>query len=485
MIITVIRIIYVVSDGIDVSTEEAQYWLWSKNLAWSYYSKPPLIAWMNYLSSLIFSHSEFVVKFNAILIGFIAPFPLYFLSKRIFQQTRTALLSVMLLYTLPFFNYVSIYFTTDSLVFLFWLYTLLFTWKAINDEHLIYWLIAAIFMGLGLLSKYTMVLFYPSLLIFLLIEKKLLKHLKGFILFSVFSALFLLPVVVWNTGHEWVSFKHVFHLTEASQSLSLREMIKNLIEYVGSQFLVLSPFYLILIFATISLFKKERKQKLALMGTRFLIVPVIFIWLFFLLIAVKNIQANWLIFSYGTVPILLANYFRLKFSKDWKTIAITLTVVLQLLTLSPKLLDHLRLSNFYPARFDTLHRFAGWNELGTKISELRKTQLKDKHFIFSDNYHIASELAFYVDGQPKTYCVNFGRRMNQFDMWPGIEQFENKGYDAIFVSNRPAPDNLYAASDEITKHEFIRKYRKFYNKKMFIYVIKDFKNVEQQQNDDY
>lgn len=288
----VIRVIYVVKDGIDLSTEEAQYWLWSKNLDWSYYSKPPLIAWVNYLSGTLFPHGEFSVKINAIFVGLATPYPLYFLAKKIFHQNKIAVTAALLLLTFPFFNYVTIYFTTDSLVFIFWMFTLLHTWKAIESGRPKHWIFAAMFMGLGLLSKYTMVLFYPALVIFLLFEKQFLRHFKGLVIFTAISLLFLLPVLFWNITHNFVSFKHVFHLSGATQSYSVGEMLSNVGEYLGSQLLVLSPFYILLIILTVHSFTKERKQKLSLMGTRYLILPVVFIWVIFSLIAVKNIEAS-------------------------------------------------------------------------------------------------------------------------------------------------------------------------------------------------
>ena len=66
----------------------------------------------------------------------------------------------------------------------------------------------------------------------------------------------------------------------------------------------------------------------------------------------------------------------------------------------------------------------------------------EKLFIFSDRYQIASELAFYLDDHPQTYCINTGRRMNQFDLWPHIDQFAEKGYNAIYVSSKPIPAGL-------------------------------------------
>ena len=37
----------------DLYTDDAQYWLWSRHLAWGYYSKPPLIAWIVHVSTWI------------------------------------------------------------------------------------------------------------------------------------------------------------------------------------------------------------------------------------------------------------------------------------------------------------------------------------------------------------------------------------------------------------------------------------------------
>jgi 4-amino-4-deoxy-L-arabinose transferase-like glycosyltransferase len=480
-----LRIQYINTNGIDLSTEEAQYWLWSKNMDWSYYSKPPLIAWVNYLSGTILPHGELSVKINSILIGFVTPYPLYFLTKNIFHQNKIAVTAALLLLTFPFFNYITIYFTTDSLVFVFWMFTLLYTWKAIESGRIRHWFLASLFMGLGLLSKYTMILFYPALVLFILFEKQFVRHFKGLVVFIAVSLLFLLPVLIWNFAHDFVSFKHVFHLSGATQSYSVSEMLSNVGEYLGGQLLVLSPFYIFLIIFSVHFFKKERKQKLSLMGTRYLIIPVVFIWVVFSLVAVKNIEANWLIFSYGVTPILLANYFLLNFPIKWKSIVISATVLLQILILNPSILDQWGLRKLYPPEFDTLHRFAGWKNLGEKVSEFREKQVGDKSFIFSDNYHIASELAFYVDGQPQTYCINLGRRMNQFDIWEGINQYSNKNFDAIYVSYNPAPPKLIEAFEAYEKYEFTRRYRELYKKEMFIYVMEDFKGLKQQKSDSY
>ena len=42
--------------------DEAQYWLWSKELSFGYLSKPPLIAWVIYLYPSIFGESFQALK---------------------------------------------------------------------------------------------------------------------------------------------------------------------------------------------------------------------------------------------------------------------------------------------------------------------------------------------------------------------------------------------------------------------------------------
>jgi undecaprenyl-diphosphatase len=64
----------------------------------------------------------------------------------------------------------------------------------------------------------------------------------------------------------------------------------------------------------------------------------------------------------------------------------------------------------------------------------------------------ASLLAFYVDGQPTTYCVNLDRRINEFDVWPTFHNL--LGYDAVFVlrGDKNMPDQLQDRFQEYQKY---------------------------------
>ena len=46
LLAALVKIIALVLTDFDLFGDEAQYWLWSKKLAFGYYSKPPFLAWI-------------------------------------------------------------------------------------------------------------------------------------------------------------------------------------------------------------------------------------------------------------------------------------------------------------------------------------------------------------------------------------------------------------------------------------------------------
>ena len=63
VIITLIRIYSLFVSPIELSVDEAQYWHWSQNLDYGYFTKPPLIAWAIALSTNIFGNEEWAVDY--------------------------------------------------------------------------------------------------------------------------------------------------------------------------------------------------------------------------------------------------------------------------------------------------------------------------------------------------------------------------------------------------------------------------------------
>src|ERR1700730_9625551 len=76
--------------GIGLAPDEAQYWTWSQQLDWGYYSKPPAIAWQIKFGTALFGNTELGVRFFAVVISFLISVSVYFLALACRVKSRTA-----------------------------------------------------------------------------------------------------------------------------------------------------------------------------------------------------------------------------------------------------------------------------------------------------------------------------------------------------------------------------------------------------------
>ena len=306
LVISVVRIAYVLSDHIDLSTEEAQYWLWSKHLDLSYYSKPPLIAYLNAISTSILGDTEIGVRINAIVIGAIIGILTYLLTDYIFRNQKLAFFSSFFITGILSYNIASVIFLTDTPLLLFWILTTLFFYKAIKENNKKDWIFTGIFGGLGFLSKYSMVFFFPMALVFLIIfERQVFKN-KWFYISILIASVFTLPVIIWNVQHDFVTFKHVAHLEGAHiKEISMQKSLSYIAEYIGGQIFINSVFFLPFFLYTAYKGLKEIKKK----EIFYLWFPAVFVFLVFLYIAFKKrVEANWPAFAYASFFILTAYF---------------------------------------------------------------------------------------------------------------------------------------------------------------------------------
>ncbi|WP_457640052.1 glycosyltransferase family 39 protein [Persephonella sp.] len=480
LFIAFLKVVYTLLNITDLSTEEAQYWLWSKNLDISYYSKPPMIAYMNFVSTSLLGDTEIGVRINAILIGVGIGILVYLLVRDIFKDENLAFFSSVFIVAVPVYQIGSYLFLTDAPLAFFWVLTTYLFYRAVETGKPVFWIFTGISAGLGFLSKFPMVLFLiPAVLYLFLFRRSVLKSRWFYISVGV-ASLFTLPVIVWNFQHDFVTFKHVFSLGGASAGdVPLEKKLKYIMEYVGSQMGINSPFFLPFFAYAVYRGVMDRKDSRVF----YLWIFPVFVFLLFLYLArKKHIEANWPAFGYATLYLLTAYYIYTKkwFKGFWIAFALSLWSIFTLFY--PFYLDRIGLGKLYPPKVDPLHRLVGWEELGRKVSQIAGQLETDRYFIFSESYHIASELAFYTEGQPQTYCVVINRRMNQFDLWPGLQQFEGKGYTGIYVSYWSLPELVKKSFKKVKAHyTYDIIYRGWKYRTVHIYVLEDFVKLHQER----
>lgn len=457
----VFRVLYVLFYPVDLSPEEAQYWDWSRHLDLSYYSKPPMVAYMNFLSTHVFGNTELGVRINAILLSFLLSLITYFFAKKLFSE-KVAFVASVVPNLFTGFSINSVLFTTDSPLIFFWALSVISFYFAIEKNTLSLWILTGVFSGLAFLSKYPAVFLLPLGILYLYLTKKeLLKDLK---IFSSVLVAFLiaLPVLIWNAKHDFISFKHVSNLAQKHAHFP---NFSTFFEYLGGQVLLLSviPFFFVL-YGWVRTFK-ERNKRLIFLTTFSL--PV---FLFFAFLSLKKrVYANWAGFGYYTASILFAYYF-LKSPKSLKFLTLILSAFLTLLLHFTPLFDYLGLRNLLPPKRDPAKLLVGWEDLGKEVGRF----YTGKELIFSTAYQISAELAFYVPGNPRTYVFHVNR-YTQYYLWrEGLKNF--KGKDAVFVSYGGVPKEVMRSFEG---KEFLKEVRVVWRnevvRKFYIYKLKNFK----------
>jgi undecaprenyl-diphosphatase len=424
---------YIWTGHINLDPEEAQYWDWSRHPALSYYSKGPLVAHIIALFTRLGGNSEFFVRLPTVLIALGMMVLVYLLTVEMFGDGRAGFFSSLMLVITPMYAAGAVLMTTDPPCILFWALVIWAIYKALNQNKG-WWYLAGVCFGLGFLAKYTMVALAPSILLYLLLskEKRYWMARKEPYLALLIGLVLFLPVIFWNIQHNWVSWRHV--LSHAGLGKGPMISAGTFSEFLVSQAGVISPF---IFFAFIYGMWMSWKYGIRNRNEEYLLLACTSspIFIFYLLLSLhKSVNANWAAPAYFTGFIATSAVFNKAFSrlksklkrKTFKSIVIlSFLIALALTGIAYQAEIPRRLGVDVPK---------GWRELGKEVSRIMYEMEPANHtFIFSDRYQITSELAFYTDKHYRTYCVNLGRRQNQYDYWPGFYQFI--GSDAIYVKH--------------------------------------------------
>ena len=449
----------------DLSGDEAQYWDWSRNLDWSYYSKGPLVAYIIRASCAVFGDTMQGVRYPAVAFGAATSILVYLLTRRLFGSDRLALGAVLLNHIVPMFVAGSILMTIDPPMFFCWALATYLAAGALFEEKWWDWPLVGAAIGFGFLAKYAAMLWFVGLLIFMLADRPSRARLRspGVWIAFLISLAMTTPVIVWNHQHGWASLRHVAHQTGATGGALKRG---NFFEFVGSQVGVIGPVLAVMmVLATMRAIRDRDdpfRRKLL-----FLVSIGVTFWLMVMSISFfTKVQVNWPAPAYFTLMILAAYFIaaRLHARETWKPWRMWFwgTVVLGLVTIpiahdSARLFPLIRFvdATFHkkinPANVDLIGRLRGWSLLGDHVSRELES-LGDSPFVLCDDYMQTAETAFYVKGQPKTYYAGSyyadAKRFTQYDMWPDrrLDQPSLIGRNAVYVGKGgPMPPDIAKA----------------------------------------
>jgi len=431
-----LRVIY--CGQVELLPEEAYYWNYSRHLDFGYLDHPPMVAWLIRMGTAAFGDTEFGVRAGALCCSAISTLFMYRLTRNLFGAP-SGLVAVALFQTLPFFFLTGMLLTPDAPLTAAWSATLYFLERALIGRKSAAWWGAGVCLGLGLQSKYTILLLGLSAFIFMLLDpqsRRWLRRWEPYGAASLAVAIFS-PVIVWNAQHEWASF--VFQ-TSRRLAESPRFALHKLI---AAALVLLTPTGLI---ATAVLIGGRPPSAVAPEGSldrtrawRFIQVSVLAPLAVFTAFSLRHeVKLDWTGAPWVAVVPVLA--FGIVHSGDnltqglrgWLRKAWPPTVTVMLLIYGAGLYY---LAIGIPALGYSTHTElipVGWRDLGDRINaiadDIGKAGEGPPLIVGMDRYAIASELAFYAPNRAKSVAETssahlFGRVGLMYERWfPLVQQ---------------------------------------------------------------
>jgi hypothetical protein len=444
---------YLYRSPLDLAPDEAHYYDWSRHLDWSYYSKGPLVAYLIRAGCAVAGdwaqrHTgslTFAVRLPAVVCGSLLLVSLYVLTAQVYRRERLALAVVALALTLPLIAAGSSLMTIDAPYTCCWGWALVLGHRAVFRGSRGAWPALGVVVGAGILAKYTMALFVPSLGLFLLTATESRKTLgrPGFWCMALVAAACCLPILVWNAQHDWVTVRHLLGLSGIqARAEEPRVHLLGPLVYVAGQCALLLVFWFL---AWAAAMVAHRPWREADPGVRYLWWLSAPMFLTFLLFSPRTDggEVNWPVTAYLSGLVLAAAWLgrQLASPRVWYrrgTVAgLGAACVLGLL-----LTGFMHFSDrLYPVlarlagpprshldcpvrRLDPTCRLRGWRrglaaEVDVVRAWLRAVEGREPVLV-GVSWTLPGELGVYCEGHPQAYSVGpvAHERHSQYDLWP-------------------------------------------------------------------
>jgi 4-amino-4-deoxy-L-arabinose transferase-like glycosyltransferase len=389
LLITAARLLWLAAQPAGLYPDEAQYWFWAQHLAFGYYSKPPLVAWVIAATTRIAGDGEFGVRLAAPLLHAVAAAFVYALGARLYDA-RTGFWSSLAYLSLPGVSASAFLMSTDAALLPCWAAALWAFVRARADGGARWWWLAGLACGLGLLAKYAMAYWFLSAFGWVLVVRGERRHLGPLCGATLLALLILAPNLVWNWQHGFVSFLHLRANADLAGPLFHPGQFAA---FFGAQFAVFGPLFfagLIWLLASRGALSEPRARLLAC----FTLPPIVLMLGLGLL---SRANANWAAPAYVAATVLVVAW---ALGRGWRRF-VALAIALDLfgaaaLFALPTAAQAVGVA--LPAKYDPLHRLRGWRRLGEAVTAALAAHPGLK--LLADDRETLAALIYYVRPHP-------------------------------------------------------------------------------------
>ena len=184
--------------------------VWGHQLEWGYDKNPMLNGWLTALATYGSTTGWAVYLFSQLSV--ISCFWVVFRLAKSMLPSAYALIAVMLLEGIQYYNFHAIDFNDNTLELGLWAFTIYFFYQALRKSTYTNWILTGLFAGLGMMAKYYTSALLAALALFLLLDKSNRQQLKTIYPYAGLSIfiLILLPHTIWLFYHDFITVTYVF-----------------------------------------------------------------------------------------------------------------------------------------------------------------------------------------------------------------------------------------------------------------------------------
>ena len=370
---------------------------WGSNLDWGFDKHPPMSAFFSEVFFNIFGAQDWAYYLLSQIFLVTAFYYVFKLACEILENLKLALISVLLLVSIYFYNFTSPEFNVNVCQLPFCSLVVYYSWKIYNSKKIEFkdCFLIGLFGAIGFLSKYLFLYLLTSIcLLFvysIFINKTKKFDFKYLIIFEVFLVL-LVPHLIWLFNNEFITITYGLKRTGLEENVILNH-IQNPIIFLLKQIGLLVPFFFLL-----WLLIKKKKFKINLRDKKLLflvfinIVPIVLMFLTSL-ISGSKIRTMWMTPFYLFFGILFVYLFQLQI--NIKKLKSFLYGFLFLFFLSPVLYSYISLT-----KKDKRTDYPG-KEIATKVQIVwSKDFEKEIEFVTGDEWK-AGNLSYHLESRPK------------------------------------------------------------------------------------
>jgi 4-amino-4-deoxy-L-arabinose transferase-like glycosyltransferase len=394
-VLLAIRLIALRYSRTELFFDEAQYWSWSLEPAFGYYSKPPLIAWLIRAATDSCGISEFCIRLPSPVLHTLTAVVVFEVGRRLYEAA-TGFFSGLVFATLPGVSVSAGIISTDVPLVLCWALALL--GLILLMERRGWWpavLIGAA-LGLGLNAKYTMILFVLSAAVYLAATPERRALVRDVRLWAALAlgALLIAPNLVWNAANSFATFSHT--ADNAKWGGSLIHPSKAA-EFFLAQFGVFGP----ILFASL-LVIAVRAYRQGVPGPDRLLLAFTLPALVLITAQafVSRAHANWAAVSYVAATVLVTATLLREASRTWLRASLALhAALLAVLVLATAHAGSFRL----PVAGDPFARTLGWKALAERTEAAlaaRRAAGVAIAAVIADDRSVTAELLYYMRTEP-------------------------------------------------------------------------------------